>query len=172
MLCKGNTVPYKHCALQKFLRPRAWDLTLPLSSEPGISSAVARLVRYDLPLNSLCWLLAVIFVTFSWLEIISRRVFSITLSGPKTKLCGLHFPGMEIAVMCFFWTSGFSPSIMDLSKMIERAHTVKTSWLSGASYLVLWTCIYPIGSNTQVYSGILSNWLYCIYPIGSYTQVY
>lgn len=33
---------------------------------------------------------------------ISRKIFPITFSGPKTKLFGLHFPGMEIAVMWVF----------------------------------------------------------------------
>lgn len=32
-------------------------------------------------------------------EMISRRILSVTFSGPKTKLFGLHFPGMEM----FWW---------------------------------------------------------------------
>lgn len=53
---------------------------------------------HGLPLNNLCW--SSLWLSCGWM--IPRRIFSITFSGPKTKLFGLHFPGMEIAVMCFF----------------------------------------------------------------------
>lgn len=44
----------KHYELKRSLRPRAWDLALPLSPESGISSEKVRLVSRDSPLNNLC----------------------------------------------------------------------------------------------------------------------
>lgn len=134
---------------------------LPLPTQAVISSLKAiRLERYDLPFVNPGWLFAITFLSFTWLELASRRI----CSRPDSTACNCRY-------ICFWrweWCLGFSgisnlfwrlwPFEDDGDQLCQHSQRHSHPWFYLACTSSLWTSCWR-SPFTQ------ASWLSCLFYI-------